>query len=79
MAVPQSSAGKRTAQRSVLEDVFMSVFEVGVNRGVILVMHGTFVGLVGALLLLAAMTAGQNVHVWILLAITLFLYLAIVW
>lgn len=66
-------------QRGILQDLIMSVFEPGVNRGLLLVMHASFIGLLFSLLFLMVLTEGKNIHVWLLLFITVLLYGTIVW
>jgi hypothetical protein len=57
----------------------MSILEPGVNRGVIIMMHVTFISLIISLLCTLVLTEAHNIHVWMLLLISILLYGSIVW
>ncbi|KAJ2714055.1 hypothetical protein H4R19_001931 [Coemansia spiralis] len=68
-----------TAQHaSVFRDVVDSIFEPGVNRGVLVVMNGAFVGLFAILGYLLFATR-LNLHVCLLTAIAVLLFASIQW
>ena len=75
----QSPIPEQKGQRGIIEDIVMSILEPGVNRGVIIMMHVTFIALLGSLLCTLALTEARNIHVWILLVIAALLYGSIVW
>lgn len=68
-------------QRGILADIWASLQEPGVNRGVLFMMHAVFIALISTLLfmLMVPQVDTPRVHVWVLLAIALFLYTSIVW
>lgn len=69
-------------RRGILADIWASLQEPGVNRGVLFMMHGVFVALLCTLLFMlmaAPRVDAPRLHVWILLAIALFLYASMVW
>lgn len=63
----------------ILEDFWKSVFEPGVNKGLLVVMHAAFIGLMLTLLFLLVLTNFVNPHIWVLLISSLGLYLSILW
>jgi uncharacterized membrane protein len=65
--------------RWIVEDFWMSVFEPGVNRGLLVVMHAAFIGLVLTLVFLLVLTNFANPHLWVLLVSSIGLYLSMLW
>lgn len=70
---------KTMAPRGILQDILYSLFEPGVNRGVLILMHGTFFCLLISLVWMIAMSDGRDIHQWILLILTLALYATLIW
>jgi hypothetical protein len=66
-------------KRGILEDLVMSLWEPGVNRGLLILLHGAFIALLCSLLWMLWLTGGNNTHVWILTVIAVSLYATIVW
>jgi hypothetical protein len=64
---------------NVLSEFGVSAFEPGINRGLLVVMHFAFISLFMVLLLLNALLAFRNVHVWALLGVSSCLYAAVLW
>lgn len=67
------------ANRGVLFDVASSIFEPGVNHGVMVVIHGAFGSLFLVQLWLLYLTDGTSVHVWLLTLLNMILYPAVLW
>lgn len=63
----------------ILGEFAASAFQPGVNRGLIYVLHASFLSLVVVLLFLNVLLEFKNLHVWALLGITSVLYSAIIW
>lgn len=63
----------------ILSEFAASAFQPGVNRGLIYVLHTSFIALIAVLLFLNVLLEFKNPHVWALLAITSALYYAIIW
>ncbi len=74
-----ASAAAATEPRGILHDVVESIFEPGVNRGVMICLHAAFLALLGSIIYLIVLSGGHNVHLFILLGIAAFLYVAIIW
>lgn len=63
----------------IVEDFWKSVFEPGVNKGLLVVMHAAFIGLVLTLVFLLVLTNFVNPHIWVLLVSSIGLYLSMLW
>ncbi|KAJ2769222.1 hypothetical protein IWQ56_002635 [Coemansia nantahalensis] len=73
-----SAAPAPTKRAGVFRDVIDSIFEPGVNRGVLVVMNGAFAGLFAILGYLLFATR-LNIHVCALTVIAALLFAAIQW
>lgn len=62
----------------ILQDIVNSIFEPGVNRGVLLIMNASFLGLFLILLYLLYATS-FNIHVCLLFLLSLLLFISIQW
>lgn len=76
-------AGTRTTredgQRSLVGDIVASLWEPGVNHGLQILIHGVFLCLAVSLVYMLMLVGVTNIHVWILLGITLLLYGTVFW
>jgi len=65
---------------SIMSDLWKSIFEPGINRGVIIAMHATFLSLIVSLVSLLVISGEyRNPHIWLLFIIVLFVYGAMTW
>lgn len=60
--------------RNILWDVVCSIFEPGVNFGLMVAIHFTFLSLSLVHIWLLYLTEGKIIHIWLLLVINLLLY-----
>ena len=63
----------------VLSEFAESAFQPGVNRGLIVVLHASFIVLLVVLMFLNILLSFSNIHIWILLSISIGLYASITW
>lgn len=63
----------------VLQEFAMSAFQPGVNRGLIVVLHMSFLALFAVLAFLNFLLSFSNIHIWLLTASNVILYCLIVW
>ncbi|PJF17273.1 hypothetical protein PSACC_02890 [Paramicrosporidium saccamoebae] len=69
---------KKQHKRSFFQDILASVWEPGVNNGLLLLMHLSFIILLASLLVMLWVDR-TNIHVWILTVISTLLYGTMVW
>jgi hypothetical protein len=66
-----------------LADIFTefaaSAFQPGVNRGLIVVLHASFILLLAVLMFLNLLTSFANIHVWALIGLSTGLYASVIW
>lgn len=62
-----------------MAEIIASIYEPGINRGLLVLMHLSFLTLLVSLAVMLWMTRGRNVHVLILAVIAASLYAIIVW
>ena len=60
--------------RGILWDIIGSIFEPGVNTGLMVAIHFSFLSLLAVHLWLIYLTEGREIHVWGLMALNLVLY-----
>ena len=70
---------QKRQERGTFEEILASVLEPGINRGLLILMHVSFLTLIFSLLGLLWATDFRNLHVWILATIAVFLYATMTW
>lgn len=75
----QESSLSPNEERGIFADFVLSIFEPGVNRGVVVVLHSAFVSLILTLIYLVFLTGGKNIHVYVMIILASGVYFGIFW